>query len=58
MGRNTWVVFVKSGNASLMVVGSGVFMSMKDMEGRSRTICAFGKVLSFSCSRYLPSVDR
>lgn len=38
MGRNTCVVREKSGNASLRVVGSGVFMSMKDMEGRNRTM--------------------
>ena len=36
-----WVVREKLGRASLSVRGSGVCISMKDMDGRRRTMWAF-----------------
>lgn len=53
MGRKMCVVLLKSGKASLSVRGSGVCMSMKDMEGRRRTMCELGYLLRTSRSRYL-----
>lgn len=35
------MVLEKSGSASRSVKGSGVWRSIKDMEGRSRTMCVF-----------------
>lgn len=44
---------VKSGRASLRVEGSGVCISMKDMEGRRRMMCELGYWVRVSRSRYL-----
>lgn len=53
MGRKMWVVFLKGGRASRRVVGSGVCMSIKVMEGRRRITWEAGYLGRVSCSRYL-----
>lgn len=47
------VVLLKFGSASFRERGSGVCISMKAMEGRRRTMCEEGYLLSCSRSRYL-----
>lgn len=53
MGRKICVVLEKLGRASLRESGFSVCMSMKDMEGRRRTMCEEGYLQSSSRSRYL-----
>ena len=50
------MVVLKLGSASLRESGSGVFMSIKLIDGRRRTIEAFGKAVRSSRSRYLGTV--
>ena len=47
------MVCEKSGRASRIVEGSGVWASMKDIDGRRRTIRALGCCVRYSLSRYL-----
>ena len=57
MGRKMCVLLVKSGKAERSVVGSGVWFSMKHIEGLRRLTWAAGYRGRYSCSRYLSKIS-